>query len=333
MKELTRYEKYTREEVHDIFSPNTNFTPHAGVWGLQGIIPISYTHSDYIFFVTYGHTESGHEFDESIDENGILTWQSQPSQSFNDYRIKDFINHDENINNIYLFLRTNGRNKHYTYLGLLAYASHDNQRENPVYFKWQILDWNEEKGKKSLDNLEIVKSEDFNANSVLDKKFDLTLKQQIRDSKVGRTGKSTQEFYSNRNVDFEGEMKKNTALGNKGEDLVVDHEKKDLIHNGRPDLAEKVVATRILKGNAERFDVLSFEIDGKEKYIEVKTTKGSLNNRFHISENEVSFSEKYSEKYYLYIVYNLNIKNLTADLYIQKGAIDRSLLQPTNYVC
>lgn len=39
------------------------------------------------------------------------------------------------------FLRTDRKNPAYTYLGKLAYISHDTQREQPVHFKWQILDW------------------------------------------------------------------------------------------------------------------------------------------------------------------------------------------------
>ena len=30
----------------------------------------------------------------------------------------------------------------YTYLGRLEYRVHDHDREQPVYFTWQILDWN-----------------------------------------------------------------------------------------------------------------------------------------------------------------------------------------------
>ena len=65
-----------------------------------------------------------------------------------------------------------------------------------------------------------------------------------------------------------------------------------LIAEGRDDLAEKVFATRNIAGNAERFDVLSYDKDGNEKYIEVKTTKGNLDNLFYISENEIAFSEE-----------------------------------------
>lgn len=148
-----------------------------------------------------------------------------------------------------------------------------------------------------------------------------------------RNGKNTKEFYSNKNINFEGEIKKNTELGKKGEDVVVEYEKTKLIMEGREDLADKVFATREIAGNAEKFDVLSYDKDENEKYIEVKTTKGGLNNIFHISENEVEFSEQYKDKYYLYRVYNFNIKTMSADLKIIKGAINREKLQATNYTC
>ena len=168
------------------------------------------------------------------------------------------------------------------------------------------------------------------------KKFALELKEDeieyTYESEV-RKGKNTKDFYSNKNINFEGEIKKNTEFGKKGEDIVVEYEKTRLIIEGREDLADKVFATRDIAGNAERFDVLSYDKEGNEKYIEVKTTKGGLNNMFHISENEVEFSEQYQDKYYLYRVYNFNIKSMSADLKIIKGAINRDKLQATNYTC
>ena len=118
-----------------------------------------------------------------------------------------------------------------------------------------------------------------------------------------------------------------------GEGVVVEYEKTRPIMERREDLADKVFATREIAGNAERFDVLSYDKDGNEKYIEVKTTKGGLNNIFHISENEVEFSEQHQDKYYLYRVFNFNTKTMSADLKIIKGAINREKLQATNYIC
>ena len=39
---------------------------------------------------------------------------------------------------------------------------------------------------------------------------------------------------------------------------------------GREDLADKVFATREIAGNAERFDVLSYDKDGNEKIYRSK---------------------------------------------------------------
>ena len=239
-----------------------------------------------------------------------------------DEQIKAFINHDFRKDNIYLFLRESNEDK-YEYMGLLAYVEHDNQREKPVYFKWQILDWNNNES-KLFDQPE--NNSDFN----LILKEDST--EYIIDTPEVRKGKNTNEF-SNRVHDFEGEAKKNTKLGNLGEDLVVDYEKRYLSEKGKEELAIKVTTTRNIAGNAERYDVLSYDENGDEKYIEVKTTKGPMENDFYISENEVQFSIDNEDKYYLYRLYNLNPKTKTADLVIHKGRIDRSKLKPTNYIC
>ena len=330
MKKLVRFEKYSREDIHDIFSPNTKFVPNTGTWGLQGIIRVPETKSDYIFIVTYKSKQSLKELDENIDENGILTWRSQKRQKLNSPMIKDFINHDYLKNNIYLFHRTSEK-EDYEYMGLLAYVEHDNQRERPVYFKWQILDWNN-KNKENLKNDE--KLLDFEKDNNTDK-MELQLSED--DTKYiyeinERKGKDTKEFYSNKNYNFEGEAKKNSAVGKKGEDLVVEYEKMKLIAEGRNDLAEKVFATRNIAGNAERFDVLSYDKDENEKYIEVKTTKGNLDNLFYISENEIAFSEEYPENYYLYRIYKFDTETMSAFLSIKKGPIERKYLQSVNYV-
>jgi hypothetical protein len=130
---LRPYEDYSREEVHDIFAPDSIFTPQSGTWDIQGIVPILDRSGDFVFFVTLGQEQSGHVFDEGITEDDVLTWQSQPRQGLSHPQIQKFIEHDELKNSIYLFLRTRGGAK-YTYLGELKYLSHDAERENPVYF-------------------------------------------------------------------------------------------------------------------------------------------------------------------------------------------------------
>lgn len=329
MENLIRYKKYSRKDIHDIFSPDTQFYKGAGSWGAHGMIRVPNTLHDYIFLVTYGRKIAGHEFDEKIDSNGVLTWQSKPSEGLTDDRVIDYINHDYKKNNIYLFLRTNGSDD-YSYMGKLAYVSHDNEREYPVYFKWQILDWNSKDviDKVDSDLVEIEIDDEINSED-----FILSLNtNKIEYKNNSRKGKNTSEF-NHKSYDFLGEAKKNTSIGNLGEDIIVLYEKEFLISNGRKDLADKVMATRNFAGNAESFDILSYELNGEKKYIEVKTTTGSINNEFYLSEKEVEFSEEFSNNYYLYRIYDLDKKNKTANFYIRKGSFLREKLIPTNYVC
>lgn len=81
IKPLTLYEQYSREEVYNIFDGVTPFSTGSGTWGIHGIVKIPKREKDFVFFVTFGQKQLGHEFDESITEDGILTWQSQPKQS------------------------------------------------------------------------------------------------------------------------------------------------------------------------------------------------------------------------------------------------------------
>lgn len=156
---LERFAMYSREDVHNVFSPETNFQAGCGIWGLHGIIRIPNT-KDYIFYVTYGVKRGEHKFEEGIDKNGVVSWQSQPRQNFKSPDIINFINHDERKNNIYLFKRNSRQEPKYMYLGKLKYIEHDINKENPVWFKWQIIDW--ENKDYTIDNVTNISNVEYN---------------------------------------------------------------------------------------------------------------------------------------------------------------------------
>lgn len=323
---LIRYKRYTRKEIHDIFSPDTAFTVGAGSWGLSGIVRIRPVKKDYIFFVTLGQKQAWHTFKEDIDENGILSWQSQPQQNFGSSQINDFIHHDFTKNNIYLFLRENKKSD-YIYLGLLAYVSHDSTKENPVYFRWQILDW-------KVKNTEIDLDIDQNFSPALAKEFCLS-KSKTKDFTKRKFSKAKNVFLKKDSyniVDFDKIHNQNTKLGTLGEDIVVEYEKRELMKAGRKDLAKKVVATRNTIGNTAKFDIYSYEADGTEKYIEVKTTTGECDDFFFISGNELQYSCDLQDKYYLYRLYHLDLKNKTVEFKVLNGAIRADDLKSIHYV-
>lgn len=332
LKKLELWSEYSREEVHSIFSPNTKFTPQAGTWGLQGMIRIPSRENDWVFFVTYGQEQGEHVFDESITEDGVLSWQSQPSLGFASKAIKSLVEYDDRIDNIYLFLRGSSRNK-YCYLGRLGYLTHDIERERPVYFQWQLMDWPAPKG--LLTRIGITPISQFSENilesveTIQKNQLTLTNKPDINNTKVGT---KTSEFRSRKSPDYGLKDSQNRQLGMAGELLVLQVEIDYLKSNNRGDLADKVVHVSVVEGDGAGYDILSFELDGSIKYIEVKTTKGIINSSFFLSSNEIEFSKRYSENYYLYRIYDYDIKLNSGKMYHLKGnLLDILKLKPTQF--
>ena len=95
-------ESYDRGAVDSALEPAYVFCPRVGSWGISGIVRFG-SGPNYVFFVSFGQKQAEHEFDEAIYENGILEWQSQPSQTFDDRVIQELISHDHLSNDILLF--------------------------------------------------------------------------------------------------------------------------------------------------------------------------------------------------------------------------------------
>ncbi len=92
----------------------------------------------------------------------------------------------------------------------------------------------------------------------------------------------------------------NAALGSAGECFILNYEHARLIYLGRDNLADRVERISETKGDQAGFDILSFDETGKDRYIEVKTTKYGKQTPFFVSSNELDFSKQNSEKYHLY---------------------------------
>lgn len=104
-------------------------------------------------------------------------------------------------------------------------------------------------------------------------------------------------------VDFERENKINKFLGNRGEEIVYNLEKKHLQDMGKTELANKIKWVS-KEDDSLGYDILSFEENGTEKYIEVKSTSQpeNCNANFLISSNQYSKAKKL-KNYYFYIVF------------------------------
>ncbi|MDQ8698164.1 DUF3883 domain-containing protein [Hyphomicrobium sp. LHD-15] len=84
----------------------------------------------------------------------------------------------------------------------------------------------------------------------------------------------------------------NRKLGRAGEEFVLNFERQRLNALGCGRLADKVRWVADVDGDGAGFDILSFEPDGDERLLEVKTTCGAARTPFYISRNELSLAEQ-----------------------------------------
>jgi hypothetical protein len=333
---LSQYHDYSREEVHDIFAFGTPFTPQAGTWGLHGIVAIPERPNDFVFFVTFGQTQGDHVFDEGVTEDGVLTWQSQPRQGLGSEQIQQLIRHDELQSSIFLFLRTNKRHK-YTYLGQLKYLSHDSDRENPVFFQWQILEWdisNENIEEIGLELQPGEKSQRARTLKPAKKELSRTPGLSKESPPIGsrRGGVETEHFRAKKSPDYSDVEARNRKLGLAGEELVLEYEKTMLMDAGRLDLAEMVQHTSKVEGDGAGYDIKSFTTTGEMKYIEVKTTKAGARTAFYLSQNELAFSRSHQDAHYLCRVYGYDEVSKSGTFYVVRGDFENTFqLTPTEY--
>nr|WP_257208225.1 DUF3427 domain-containing protein [Bacillus thuringiensis] len=248
IKPLQLYETYNRKMVHDIFDPFSSFHSGTGTWGGQGIVKIPTRSKDYVFFVTFSKKQGDHQFKEAITEEGILTWQSQPSQRLNNPNIVNFITHDHFTSNIYLFLRTRILNpttkkaEPYTYMGQLAYIAHDNTQEQPVHFTWQIRDWHIDENTLRRMDLSLAPIEGDLIINEHKSKYNLILV----DPPYRKNERNVNSpNFQARHINFSENNVINKSIGLAGELLALEREKQYLRENGRGDLADKFWHTSI----------------------------------------------------------------------------------------
>ena len=96
---------------------------------------------------------------------------------------------------------------------------------------------------------------------------------------------------------------RNRSLGRAGEEFVLEIEKNKLEKFNRPDLIKKVRWVSEDEGDGAGYDILSFEPDGSERLIEVKTTNGAARTPFFLSENECQRAAASAESWRLYRVH------------------------------
>jgi Domain of unknown function (DUF3883) len=122
----------------------------------------------------------------------------------------------------------------------------------------------------------------------------------------------------------------NRSLGAAGEEFILSYERHRLIQFGKTKLSEKVERVSATKGDGLGFDILSFDIDGAEKYIEVKTTAFGKESPFYVTRSELSFSKDEPDKFNLYRLFEFRNK---PKMFSMVGPISECcLLDPVSYL-
>lgn len=123
-----------------------------------------------------------------------------------------------------------------------------------------------------------------------------------------------------RKVDWEGLGKKKRAVGIKGEEWVINFERERLNVEGRSDLAGMVEWVSEIIGDGLGYDVKSFNSDGSERHIEVKSSWRE-DIPFFVTLTELEYSRTKPDLFYLYRVFNFKEK---PSVYILQGDISKN---------
>lgn len=182
--------------------------------------------------------------------------------------------------------------------------------------------------RKELDNL-FAK---FSNEEIITPPKEIEYSKLLVDSPENVIIKEPETEYSNklRKPNYIEIEQSNRSLGLLGEELVIQYEKWRLINSGNKKLVEKIEWVSKEYGDGAGFDILSRNENGSDRYIEVKTTKLGELTPFYFSRNELKFSQKKSNKYFLYRVFKYN---QSPNLFVKNGSFDEICkYEPTNFI-
>ncbi|GAA1938975.1 DUF3883 domain-containing protein [Agromyces allii] len=129
--------------------------------------------------------------------------------------------------------------------------------------------------------------------------------------------------------DYLLQAERNAALGRSGELAVLDFERSRLRVAGRSELAERVRHASELDGDGLGYDIRSFHRGGRDRFIEVKTTRFAAEVPFFVSANEERFSAEVDDRFSLYRVHRFGPK---PKLFILDGSLASTCaLEPSEY--
>lgn len=131
-------------------------------------------------------------------------------------------------------------------------------------------------------------------------------------------------------IDYMALEARNRSLGDAGERFVVEYERARLKQAGCARLAASVEQVSKTRGDGLGYDVLSFDTNRRERFIEVKTTAFGAFTPFHVTSNELETSRKFGGDYHVYRAFEFRRR---PKLFICSGPIHDSFsLRASEYL-
>jgi len=122
---------------------------------------------------------------------------------------------------------------------------------------------------------------------------------------------------------------RNRSLGHAGELLIMEFEAHRLRTEGAKQYVDQIEHVSSSKGDGLGYDIRSFESDGRERFIEVKTTAYDAETPFFVSSNELSFSSEMADQFHLYRLFSFRKK---PRMFTMPGAVAKNFsLDPVSY--
>ena len=122
----------------------------------------------------------------------------------------------------------------------------------------------------------------------------------------------------------------NIALGDAGEQFVLNFERARLMYAGKHSLADRIEQVSKSIGPSEGYDIRSYEENGKDRFIEAKTTKHGKDTPFFVTPNELRCSQENSSRYFLYRIFGF--RKVPRLFKLQGHLNDVCTLEPSEFI-
>jgi len=159
---------------------------------------------------------------------------------------------------------------------------------------------------------------------------DILVPPPVREPRAGRTYERAVPVPAPRlGINYLEREARNASLGEAGERFVLEIEHRRLWEAGAKHLAERIEHVAKTKGDGLGYDIASFDPDGSERLIEVKTTTFGAMTPFFATAREVAVSNDQPHQYRLYRLFKFRTE---PKVFVLPGSLRQScVLDPVQF--